>query len=39
MKKIIILLSLFIITSCDYKEINNLIIITGMVIDYKDNNF
>ena len=37
MKKIIIiLLSLFIITSCDYVEINDLVIITGVIIDYKD---
>ena len=41
MKKIILLfILLFSLTGCfDYVEIDDLVIITGMLIDYKDNEF
>ena len=40
MKKIILLLlSILLLTGCDYIEIEDLVIITGIIIDYKDNNY
>lgn len=40
MKKIILIFMIFFLTSCkDYKEINDLAIITGIAIDYIDNNY
>ena len=39
-KTIILILSIFMLYGCyDYVEINNLVIISGMLIDYKDNNY
>lgn len=38
--KIIILLLLFLVTGCwNYRELNNCAIVTGMAIDYEDNNY
>lgn len=38
MKKLLIILILLLtLSGCDYKEINDLAILTGIVIDYKDN--
>ena len=40
MKKIILLFILLLLTGCkDYTEINDLGIISGMIIDYKDNKY
>lgn len=39
MKKILLIIIMFIITSCNYTEINELEIITSMILDYKDNNY
>ena len=40
MKKIILLFMLLLLTGCkDYTEINDLGIISGMIIDYKDNKY
>ena len=40
MKKIILLVSILLLTGCaDYVEINDLLIIGGIIIDYKDNNY
>ena len=40
MKKIIIIICIFILSGCsDYVEINDLGLITGISIDYKDNLF
>lgn len=41
MKKIIIIIFMsFLLTGCfDYVEVDDLVILTGMIIDYKDNNF
>lgn len=40
MKKIIIILLCLLLYGCyDYTEINDLVIITGMIIDYKDNQY
>ncbi len=40
MKKIIIILLIFLLTGCyDYVEINDLAIITGLIIDYKNNEY
>lgn len=38
-KLIIVIFSILILYGCDYIEINNLVIISGMLIDYKDNNY
>ena len=39
MKKILLLLMILLLTGCDYVEINDLVIISGMIIDYKDNKY
>ncbi len=40
MKKILLILSIFLLTGCyDYTEINKLAIISGMIIDYQDNEY
>ena len=40
MKKILLILCLLMCSGCaDYVEINNLVIIPGMILDYKDNEF
>ena len=40
MKKIIILLFIFLLSACyDYNEIEDLVIISGILIDYKDNEY
>lgn len=40
MKKIILIIIVMFSTGCyDYKELNNLAIISGIAIDYKDNNY
>ena len=39
MKKILLIIIMFILTSCNYTEINELEIITSMILDYKDNNY
>ena len=39
MKKLVILLMLLSLTGCyDYIEIDDLVILTGIILDYKDNN-
>lgn len=39
MKKILIILILILTTGCSYKELNDLAIVSGIGIDYKDNNY
>ena len=40
MKKIILIIALFLLTGCyDYKEINNLGIISAIGIDYQDDEY
>ena len=39
MKKLVILLMILLLTGCyDYIEIDDLVILTGIILDYKDNN-
>ena len=40
MKKILLLISLFLLTGCyNYEEINNIILVNGIYIDYQDNKY
>ena len=39
MKKIIILISILLLTGCSYIELNKLAIVSALGIDYKDNKY